>query len=59
MTKIKDMLDELIMVYFDLFQDGYLNLFFYFYTKTTAWVEHLNVNQDGQLKSWRSWQKSR
>lgn len=42
--------DELIMVHFNQFQDGNLNLFFNFYTKTTAWVEHLNVRQDVNYK---------
>ncbi|MGG3622779.1 mechanosensitive ion channel family protein [Bacillus gobiensis] len=55
--RIKEMLDahdgihdELIMVHFNQFQDGNLNLFFNFYTKTTAWVEHLNIRQDVNYK---------
>lgn len=37
---------ETIMVNLDVLADSYLNLFFNFYTNTTAWAENLNIKQD-------------
>ncbi|CAM5268912.1 mechanosensitive ion channel protein [Bacillus safensis FO-36b] [Bacillus safensis subsp. safensis] len=37
---------ETIMVNLDVLADSYLNLFFNFYTNTTAWSENLDIKQD-------------
>lgn len=37
---------ETIMVNLDVLADSYLNLFFNFYTNTTAWAENLDIKQD-------------
>jgi len=41
---------ELIMVRFNEFNDSSLDLFLYFFTKTTSWVEYLQVKEDINLK---------
>jgi MscS family membrane protein len=41
---------DVIMVYFDEFQDSSLSLFCYFFTKTTVWEEYLRVREDINLK---------
>ncbi|UCZ51901.1 mechanosensitive ion channel family protein [Bacillus shivajii] len=41
---------ELIMVRFTEFNESSLDLFLYFFTKTTAWVKHLEVKEDINLK---------
>ncbi|WP_276355149.1 mechanosensitive ion channel family protein [Cohnella caldifontis] len=40
---------ETIMVKFNEFRDNGLGIFFYFFTKTTAWSEHLAVRQSVNL----------
>lgn len=37
---------DLIMVRFDSFNDSSLDIFLYFFTETTAWVEFLRVKED-------------
>ena len=55
--KIKEMLgnhpdihEQTIFVYFTDFGDSALELFLYFFTKTTNWQEYLSVRQDVNLK---------
>ncbi|KYH31576.1 Low conductance mechanosensitive channel YnaI [Clostridium tepidiprofundi DSM 19306] len=56
-AKIKNMLEEhpdvhkeTIFVTFDKFNDSSLDLFLYFFTKTTVWGEYLKVKEDINLK---------
>ncbi|MBB5172258.1 mechanosensitive ion channel family protein [Texcoconibacillus texcoconensis] len=55
--KIKELLktheaidQELIIVRFNHFHESSLNIFLYFFTKTTAWEEHLQVREEINLK---------
>ncbi|MGM7703177.1 mechanosensitive ion channel family protein [Pseudalkalibacillus sp. Hm43] len=55
--KIKDMLKEhqevhpeLIEVRFDKYNDSSLDIMIYFFTKTTAWVNYLDVKEDINLR---------
>ncbi len=41
---------ELIMVRFDEFSDSSLNIFLYFFTKTTDWEEHLEAKENINLE---------
>lgn len=41
---------ETILVYFDRFNDSSLDIFLYFFTKTTNWAEWLRVKQDCNIK---------
>ena len=41
---------DLIMVRFNEFNDSSLDIFLYFFTKTTSWVEYLRVKEDINLK---------
>lgn len=41
---------NLIMVRFSEFNDSSLDIFLYFFTKTTSWVEYLRVKEDINLK---------
>ncbi|WP_458699867.1 mechanosensitive ion channel family protein [Sulfurospirillum sp. 1307] len=45
-----DIHPDVIMVYFDEFQDSSLSLFCYFFTKTTNWAEYLKVRENVNLK---------
>lgn len=45
-----DVHPDVIMVYFDEFQDSSLSLFCYFFTKTTVWAEYLKAREDINLK---------
>lgn len=56
-TKINDMLtshpdvdQELVFVRFDEFNDSSLDIFLYFFTRTTIWGEYLTVKQDINFK---------
>ncbi|MBU9710261.1 mechanosensitive ion channel family protein [Evansella tamaricis] len=46
----EDIHQELIMVRFNAFNSSSLDIFLYFFTKTTAWVEFLKVREDINLK---------
>lgn len=41
---------DLIMVKFNEFNDSSLDIFLYFFTKTTSWVEYLKVKEDINLR---------
>ncbi|WP_444684309.1 mechanosensitive ion channel family protein [Alkalicoccus luteus] len=41
-----DIDDELIIVKFNSFGDSSLNLFLYFFTKPTGWVDHMNIREE-------------
>lgn len=41
---------ERIMVYFDKFNDSSLDIFLYFFTKTTDWAEWVTIKEDCNLK---------
>lgn len=41
---------DLIMVRFNEFNDSSLDIFLYFFTKTTSWVEYLRVKEDINLR---------
>ena len=45
-----DIHPDVIMVYFDEFQDSSLSLFCYFFTKTTIWSQYLKVREDVNLR---------
>lgn len=45
-----DIHHETIHVYFDRFNDSSLDIFFYFFTKTTVWGEFLKVKENCNLK---------
>ncbi|MDG5789507.1 mechanosensitive ion channel family protein [Evansella sp. AB-P1] len=45
-----DIDQELIMVRFNEFNDSSLDIFLYFFTKTTAWVEYLKVKENVNLR---------
>ncbi|ADU30940.1 mechanosensitive ion channel family protein [Evansella cellulosilytica] len=45
-----DVDQETIMVRFTDFNESSLDIFLYFFTRTTAWVEHLKVKEDINLK---------
>jgi len=46
----KDIHQETIHVYFSAFGDSSLNIFCYYFTKTTAWGEFMKVREDTYLK---------
>ncbi|NLW43796.1 MAG: mechanosensitive ion channel family protein [Syntrophomonadaceae bacterium] len=41
---------ETILVFFDSYGDSRLNIFLYFFTRTTVWEEYLRVKEDVNLK---------
>lgn len=41
---------ETIMVYFEQYQEDGMEIFLYFFTKTTVWAEHLAVREDINFK---------
>lgn len=45
-----DIHPETILVYFDSYGDSSLNIFLYFFTRTTVWEEFLRVKEDVNLK---------
>lgn len=45
-----DIHQETIFVFFDSYGDSSLNLFLYFFTRTTVWKEFLRVKEDVNLK---------
>ncbi len=45
-----DIDQELIFVRFDKFNDSSLDIFLYFFTKTTAWGEYLSIKEDVNFK---------
>jgi len=58
--ELKEMLDnhpdihqDTVFVYFNDFADSALEIFMYFFTKTTVWQEYLRVRQDVNLKIMR------
>ncbi|PRO64784.1 mechanosensitive ion channel family protein [Alkalicoccus urumqiensis] len=42
----EDIDDELIIVRFTTFNESSLDLFLYFFTRPTGWVDHLNIKQE-------------
>ena len=42
--------EETVFVFFDNFGNSSLNIFIYFFTKTTVWEEHLRAKEDINLK---------
>jgi MscS family membrane protein len=50
LTDHKEVHPELIEVRFDKYNDSSLDIMIYFYTKTTAWVNHLEVKEDINLR---------
>ena len=42
--------NDLIMVRFNEFSSSSLDIFLYFFTKTTSWVEHLKIKEDINLR---------
>ena len=56
-TDIREMLQnhpaihpETIFVFFDSYGDSSLNIFLYFFTRTTVWEEYLRVKEDVNLR---------
>lgn len=45
-----DVHPETIFVHFDAFADSSLNIFLYFFTKTTVWGEYLKIKEDVNFK---------
>lgn len=41
---------EIIIVRFNEFHEGSLELYFYFFTKTTAWLEHMDIKEEVNLE---------
>lgn len=46
----EDIDQELIIVRFNEFNESSLDIFVYFFTKTTGWVEHVDIRQDINYK---------